>query len=209
VIVVPPRTSETTSPNAPAATPTPATTPTPETTPTSETTTAPAAAESSSSSSAAWLWLLVIAAVGALIAGVVMFVRRHNSRLAASRAWTDDMSRKLTDVRLGRDLLDDATRSAIEPARLDTLRHQIDATAAELSQLAARAPSDDARARTTAAEQALRGYLLAVEGEFLLRDSTTPPTSDAVAEAAVNRRSHAHALDEALTRLDELRAPPQ
>jgi hypothetical protein len=155
------------------------------------------------------LWLLVIAAVGALIAGVVMFVRRHQSHAAASRAWIDEMSKQLTDVRLGRDLLDDATRSAIVPSRLETLRHQIEATAVGLAQLATRAPNDDARTRTTAAEQALRGYLLAVEGEFLLRDSATPPTSDAIAEAAVNRRSHAHALDEALARLDQLRAPPQ
>jgi hypothetical protein len=137
-----------------------------------------------------------------------MFVRRHQSQAAAARVWTDDLSRKIIDVQLGRDLLDDATRSAIDPSRLESLRHQIDATATELAELAARAPNDDARARTTAAEQALRGYLLAVEGEFLLRDSTTPPTSDAVAEAAVNRRSHAHALDEALTRLHELLAPP-
>jgi hypothetical protein len=151
----------------------------------------------------------VIAGVGALIAGVVVFVRRHQSNATASRAWIDEMSARITDVRLGRDLLDDATRTAIVPSRLETLRHQIDATVTELAQLAARAPNDDARTRTTAAEQALRGYLLAVEGEFLLRDTTTPPTSDAVAEAAVNRRSHAHALDEALARLDQLRAPPK
>jgi hypothetical protein len=129
-------------------------------------------------------------------------------RRARARAWRDELARTIPDVRLARDLLADFAGERVEADQLEALRHRVDAVAAALGQLAASAPNDDARVPTSAAEQALRGSMGAIEAEQLLRASATGPSDATVEDTIATRTAHANALDAALTRLDALAGPP-
>jgi hypothetical protein len=131
-------------------------------------------------------------------------MRRRRTREAAANAWRRDVGASLGDAKMARDVLDNASGGAIDPTRLQMLRSQVETVGDRLARLAATAPDDTARARSTAVEQELRGYLLALESEQLLREGAAAPSAQAVADAVATRQAHADALDSALTRLEEL-----
>ena len=57
---------------------------------------------------------------------------------------------------------------------------------------------------TDAAEKALRGYTLAIDGEQLLRTQSPAASEDALADANVTRRARGDEFDRALTALETL-----
>jgi hypothetical protein len=207
----PPQTSP--PPTSPPTTKVVAIVPTPTTgaAPASPTTVAPsgataAPASSSDSSSDAWIWVVVAIVVLALALGGYFWWRRRQQQARAAEAWRAELATTTADVTAARDLLHDAAGESIEPTRLESLRHQADAAAAGLGRLAANAPDDEARSATSAAEQALRNYVVAVDAEQLLRTRTPPASADALADANVTRRARGDALEEALTGLQTLQA---
>jgi hypothetical protein len=164
-----------------------------------------APASSSDSSSDTWIWVVVAIVILALaLGGYLWWWRRRQQQARAAEAWRAELATTTVDVTTARDLLHDAAGESIEPARLESLRHQADAAAAGLGRLAATAPDDDARSRTSAAEQALRNYVVAIDAEQLLRTQTPPASDDALADANVTRRARGDALDEALTGVQAL-----
>jgi hypothetical protein len=160
-----------------------------------------APASSSSSSSNTWIWIVVAIAILALALGGYFWWRRRQQQARAADAWRVELATTTSDVTAARDLLHDAAGGPIAPDRLESLRHQADTAAAGLARLGATAPDDDARARTGAAEQALRTYVVAIDAEQLLHTQTPPASDDALADANVTRRTRAAALDEALSGL--------
>src|SRR2546423_3225497 len=155
------------------------------------------AVSTSDDSSSWWIWLIVaIAVAAAAIAGVAM-MRRRRTREAAANAWRRDVGALLGDAKMARDVLDNASGGAIDPTRLQMLRGQVDAVGDRLARLAATAPDDTARARSTAVEQEFRGYLLALESEQLLRESAAAPSAQAVADVVATPQAHAAAANNA------------
>ena len=149
--------------------------------------------------------MLALAIVGAVV-GWLVYRRRQQAQAVATR-WRGELAKTLPDAKLARDLLDDASRGSIDATRLEALRRQVDANADELARLASAAPDAVSRERAQAAEQALRGYVVAIETEQIVGEDRTAVADDAVARASEARRTHARALDDALARLDELIRP--
>jgi hypothetical protein len=177
-----------TTTTAPATT----TTTIPPSTTTSSTVAPPA---KSSSSSSWWIWLIVALAVVGAAAGAYFLVRRRRAHAAAAAAWRRDLGVTAENATSVKEMLDDASAEPIAGDSLRALQNQVDTTATQFAGLAARAPDDEARARTSRAEQALRGYMAAVEDEQL-------------PDAAATRAASAQELDGALAALDELMPPP-
>jgi hypothetical protein len=153
------------------------------------------------------VWIVALVVAAALAGGVYLFVRRRRAAARAMTAWRTQLADTNRDLKTARDLLEDAATGPIEPSRLESLRHQADAAAAALGHLRETAPDDVARTHTENAEQALRSFIVAVDAEQLLRDSVPPASEDALADANVTRRSRAAALDDAISKLDELIQP--
>jgi hypothetical protein len=135
--------------------------------------------------------------------------RRRQTRARAAAAWQAELSTAIVNATAARDLLQNEAGEPIEAGRLESLRHQAEAAAAEISRLAASAADDTARTHTQTAEQALRSYITAIDSEQLLRTQTPPASEDALADANVTRRGRADELDNALARLDELQEPTE
>jgi phosphoenolpyruvate carboxylase len=126
--------------------------------------------------------------------GAYFLVRRRRAHAAAVAAWRRDLGATAEKARSVKEMLDDASAAPIAAETLDALRNQVDTTATQLAALATRAPDEQARARTSRAEQALRGYMAAVGNEQL-------------PDAAATRAASAQELDGALTGLNELTPP--
>ena len=135
-----------------------------------------------------------------------MLRRRRTSEVAASE-WRRNLGAVLADATMTRDVLDNASAGPIDATRLQMLREQVNTVGDRLERLAATAPDEAARTRTAAVEQELRGYLLALESQQLLRESAAAPSAQAMADAVATRQAHADALHNALARLDELTQP--
>src|SRR5215831_18533441 len=95
-----------------------------------------------------------------------------------------------------------------EPAPPDVAQH-VDAAGIELDRATAAAPDDTRRDATAAVAASLRGLQFAIESESLLRNGTTPPTADQLAQADVTHRTRARELDQSLARLDGLIPPAE
>ena len=131
-----------------------------------------------------------------------MLYRRQQQRKALLAAWRRDAENPVNDAKLTRDLLDDAARAPIEAAQLQTLRQQTDTSADAVGRLAATAPDEAGREHAQAVEQGLRDYVVAIETEQMLTQDPTQVAGDALVRASEARRTHARALDDALSRLD-------
>jgi hypothetical protein len=88
------------------------------------------------------------------------------------------------------------------------MRQEANTVAAALGTLGTTAPDEEARTRTRAAEQALSGYMVAIDAEQLLH-SEPRSSEDALADANVARRARATDLDHAIDSLDQLLHPPE
>ena len=145
--------------------------------------------------------MLLIAAL-ALVA-YLLWKRRRQLALAAE-LWRDELATTIAAAKTAGDQLRDAAGGPIDPDRLESLRHEADAVAAALARLSTSAPDDNARVLTDAAEKALRGYTLAIDGEQLLRTQSPAASEDALADANVTRRARGDEFDRALTALETL-----
>jgi hypothetical protein len=145
--------------------------------------------------------------VAALGVGGYLWWRRRRKLAAAAAAWHTELVTTRDEVRSTRNLLNDAAATTIEPARLESLRYQADAAAVALAHLSTTAPDDEKKSQTEATEQALRGYVMAIDAEQLLRTQIPPATEDALADANVTRRARGEALDQAMTGLDAIDLP--
>jgi hypothetical protein len=153
--------------------------------------------------------LIIALAVAGAIVGYVLY-RRQKQLNARRAAWRTDAARTLDDARLTRDLLDDSSRGAVDPALLETMKQQTAATTAALGRLATTAPDTAARQRTEAAAQALTGYVAAIETEQMVTgQDRTQVSEDALVRASEARRAHARTADDALTQLDTVVHPEQ
>jgi hypothetical protein len=141
-----------------------------------------------------------------VVIGWLLFRRNRQAQTRAAQ-WRSELAQTLPDAKLTRDLLDDAARTSLDANHIERLQHQVDATADALARLASTAPAAAAREQTQAAEQALRGYIVAIETEQMASQDRTAVADDAVPRASDARRTHARALDEALARLDDVIRP--
>ena len=107
--------------------------------------------------------------------------RRHRQAQSSAAAWRSEVAKTLPDAKLTRDLLDDASRAPIDATHIETLQHQVDATADQLARLASTAPDPASREHTQAAEQALRGYIVAIKTEQMASQDRTTVVNDALA----------------------------
>jgi hypothetical protein len=149
---------------------------------------------------------IVVAALGI---GGYLWWRRRQKAAAAAAAWHTELVTTRDEVKSTRDLLHDAAGMTIEPNRLQSLRYQADAAAGALGHLSATAPDDEKKSQTEAAEQALRGYAMAIDAEQLLRTQTPPASEDALADANVTRRARGETLDHAVAALEAIDQPPK
>jgi hypothetical protein len=150
------------------------------------------------------VWLLIAVAVVGLGLLVYLLLRRRRLLAQARATWLERAAKASDDATTVRGLLDAAATDHVDADRMEALRHQTDAAAAALAQLSTTAPDDESRQRTAQADQALRGYMLAIEAEQLVPTES----EDARADANVTRRARATDLDQALAQLDQLVHPP-
>jgi hypothetical protein len=131
---------------------------------------------------------------------------RNNAKKRAIAQWLTIVRPARDDAAIGRDMLLHTSIVRGEPAPPDVAQH-VDAAGLELDRATAAAPDDARRDATAAVAASLRGVLFAIETEALLRNTTTTPTADQLAQAEVAYRSRARDLDQSLTRLDGLIPP--
>jgi len=89
------------------------------------------------------------------------------------------------------------------------VHERVETAAQSLDQSAGRAPTPEgAQASRTAADK-LRGLWFALESDRLLREGTTPPTPEQLAQADTVTRARGSELDTALADLERIVRPPQ
>ncbi len=198
-----------TTTTAPATTTTARSTTTSSSTSTSTTSTTVAApAKSSGGGTPGWAWIVIIVgALGLVILGIALLLRSRAHKQQAA-AWRDRTRGSVADAKVARDLLN-GTVGSDDATHIAEVRSQADTTALTLEDLSRSAPTDSSGAAATNVAQSLRGYGFAIEAERLLRDRTTAPTADELAQADITRRGHSQALDDAIARLDAIVGPAQ
>jgi hypothetical protein len=153
--------------------------------------------ESDSETSSAWAWALAaLVAAGALIALIAALVRRRHRR-AAFVEWQPRALAAVGETATVATLLADVDPGDV--AQLDRVRAEVDRVTGALEQLAAAAPGRHERDAAVGLTDRLRGLMLTVEAESILRGGT--PTAEQLSAAELARTRDAAALDAALDRL--------
>ncbi len=198
----------------PATTTIPQTTTTRSSTTTSSTststtsTTVAAANKSSGSGTPAWAWIVIIVGLVGLVILVIALILRSRANKQRAASWRERTRGSVADAKVARDLLN-GTVGSDDEMHIATVRQQADSTAATLEDLSRSAPTDTSGEAAASVAQSLRSYGFAIEAERLLRDRTTAPTADELAQADATRRGHSQALDSAIARLDAIAGPAE
>jgi hypothetical protein len=143
--------------------------------------------------------LAALAAI-AVIAALILRNRQHKKGLAQ---WLIIARPARDNAVIARDLMTSATTERGAPTG-QPVTAQVDAAAAELDRAAADAPDDERRDASVAVATGLRGLQFALEAETLLRQGSTQPTADQLAQADTTHRQRAMELDQALARFGAL-----
>jgi hypothetical protein len=138
----------------------------------------------------------------------VWLVSRRN-RKRALVAWRSGAESALDSANLARTLLPAAGQDVPDAAHWQAVHERVETAAQSLDQSAGRAPTPEgAQASRTAADK-LRGLWFALESDRLLREGTTPPTPEQLAQADTVTRARGSELDTALADLERIVRPPQ
>ena len=171
------------------------------------TTVAPAAPKSSSSTP--WGWIIAGIAIAAAIIGLIVWLVSRRNRKRALVAWRSGAESALDSANLARTLLPAAGQDVPDSAHWQAVHERVETAAQSLDQSAGRAPTPEgAQASRTAADK-LRGLWFALESDRLLREGTTPPTPEQLAQADTVTRARGSELDTALADLERIVRPPQ
>jgi len=171
------------------------------------TTVAPAAPKSSSSTP--WGWIIAGIAIAAAIIGLIVWLVSRRNRKRALVAWRSGAESALDSANLARTLLPAAGQDVPDSAHWQAVHERVETAAQSLDQSAGRAPTPEgAQASRTAADK-LRGLWFALESDRLLREGTTPPTPEQLAQADTVTRARGSELDAALADLERIVRPPQ
>ena len=171
------------------------------------TTVAPAAPKSSSSTP--WGWIIAGIAIAAAIIGLIVWLVSRRNRKRALVAWRSGAESALDSANLARTLLPGRGQDVPDSAHWQAVHERVETAAQSLDQSAGRAPTPEgAQASRTAADK-LRGLWFALESDRLLREGTTPPTPEQLAQADTVTRARGSELDTALADLERIVRPPQ
>ena len=171
------------------------------------TTVAPAAPKSSSSTP--WGWIIAGIAIAAAIIGLIVWLVSRRNRKRALVAWRSGAESALDSANLARTLLPAAGQDVPDSAHWQAVHERVETAAQSLDQSAGRAPTPEgAQASRTAADK-LRSLWFALESDRLLREGTTPPTPEQLAQADTVTRARGSELDTALADLERIVRPPQ
>ena len=145
----------------------------------------------------------------AAIIGLIVWLVSRRNRKRALVAWRSGAESALDSANLARTLLPAAGQDVPDSAHWQAVHERVETAAQSLDQSAGRAPTPEgAQASRTAADK-LRGLWFALESDRLLREGTTPPTPEQLAQADTVTRARGSELDTALADLERIVRPPQ
>jgi hypothetical protein len=158
------------------------------------------AAAPTPSSSTPWGW--IVAAIVVVVGlAVLIYLLLRRKRLRAVQMWRDNTKRTLDAAALSGTLIPVAGAAELDAAHWEAIRTQVEEAASALDRAAAAAPTTELADAASGGSYALRGAVMAVEADRLLREGAQAPTDVQLAETdALVRTRHAE-MDGSLERL--------